>query len=91
MYLFIDGGNYGFKHPDLHEIVESDVEISDEVYNNFFKQQTEGKQFRVKDINGKTFEDIFEEIPQTTPVYVPTEVEKQLADLTFTLMMNGVI
>lgn len=61
MYLSGDGKTFGFKHPKINTILENDVKISDEIYNEFFKRQEAGKQFKVKNKNGETFEEIFEE------------------------------
>lgn len=62
MYLSGDGVSFSFKHDRINKINENDVLIEDEIYNKFFKMQSEGKQFRVKNKNGITFEEIFEEI-----------------------------
>jgi hypothetical protein len=69
MYIFIDeNNNIGFKTKDVHEITENDVLISDEIYSKYFEYQKQGKQFKIKDIKGNTFDEIFEEV---TPVIVP--------------------
>ena len=60
-YIFKNGDDFGFKCDEIHKITESDVVIGDEIYNQFFDQQSVGKQFTVKNIKGKTFEEIFEE------------------------------
>ncbi len=60
-YIFQNGDDFGFKCNEIHEITESDVLISDEIYQQFFDTQSNGKLLRVKDINGATFEEIFEE------------------------------
>ena len=60
-YLTTTDKDFGFKHSDANEILETDVEITDENYNKFFELQSAGKQFKVKNINGVTFEEIFEE------------------------------
>lgn len=62
MYLSGSGKNFGFKHPKINIINEDDVLISNEVYNKFFELQEQGKQFIVKNKNGVTFEEIFEEV-----------------------------
>lgn len=73
MYLSPNGE---FKHPEINEILETDKEISDEIYRQFFLYQSQGKQFKVKDITGQTFEEIFEElIPELVPVE-PSDIEK---------------
>lgn len=62
MYLSGEGLNFGFKHPKINKINENDVLIADEIYNEFFVMQSQGKQFRVKNKNGVTFEEVFEEV-----------------------------
>ena len=57
-----------FKDDDINIITDIDISISDEIYNMFFEQQSMGKQFRIKDINGTTFEEIFEEYQPTNEV-----------------------
>lgn len=60
-YIFQNGDDFGFKCDEIHEITESDVLISDEIYQHFFDIQSNGKLLRIKNINGTTFEEIFEE------------------------------
>lgn len=62
MYLSGSGLEFGFKHPKINEILPDDIEILDEIYNRFFEEQEKGNQFRVKNKNGVTFEEIFEEV-----------------------------
>lgn len=50
-----------FKDDSINIITDMDEPISDEIYNMFFEQQSIGKQFKIKDIKGATFEEIFEE------------------------------
>lgn len=50
-----------FKDDSINIITDADVLISDEIYVMFFEQQSLGKQFKVKNIKGTTFEEIFEE------------------------------
>ena len=51
-----------FKDGDINIITNADMPISDEIYNMFFEQQSIGRQFKIKNIEGTTFDDIFEEI-----------------------------
>lgn len=67
-YIFQNDDDFGFKSDEVHEITEIDVLISDEIYQQFFDTQCCGKSLRIKNINGTTFEEIFEE-------YVPEHVE----------------
>lgn len=62
MYLSGSETNFGFKHPKINKILTDDVEISDEIYHKFFDEQEKGKQFRIKNKYGETFEEIFEEV-----------------------------
>ena len=64
MYLSGNGKTFGFKHPKINTILENDVKISDELYNEFFKRQEAGKQFKVINKQGTTFEEIFIEVAQ---------------------------
>lgn len=65
-YIFQNGDDFGFKCDEIHKITESDILISDEIYRQFFDVQCGneeycGKSLRIKNINGTTFEEIFEE------------------------------
>ena len=62
MYLSGEGVNFGFKHPKLNKIEVEDVEISDDIYKRFFKEQEQGKELKIRNKNGETFEAIFEEV-----------------------------
>lgn len=61
-YLSVTDENFCFKHNKINEIFDCDVEISNEVYHKFFEEQEKGKQFKVKNKFGQTFEEIFEEV-----------------------------
>lgn len=64
-YIFQNGDDFGFKCDEIHEIAETDIPIGDDVYQQFFDLQCDGKSLRIKDINGTTFDEIFEEyIPE---------------------------
>lgn len=60
-YIFQNDDGFGFKCDEIHEITESDVLISDEIYQHFFDEQSGGKSLKIKDIYGTAFEEIFEE------------------------------
>lgn len=81
-YLRVDLDKFGFVVDGIHDIQETDIEITNEDYDIFFKLQSEGKQFRVKEVKiGETLFDIIEEyIPEidTTP-QAPTQEERLLA------------
>ncbi|KYN77186.1 hypothetical protein A0J52_10010 [Clostridium sporogenes] len=78
-YIFVNEDGFGFKDPEINEILEKDVQISDEIYNTFFKLQSDGKQFKIKEINGLTFWDIFDEVipePVEQGEVEPSPIEK---------------
>ena len=60
-YITICEDRFGFKVSDIHIITDEDKLISDDIYNRFFEEQAQGKSLKLKDINGTTFEEIFEE------------------------------
>lgn len=86
-YIAICEDGFGFKVPDIHIITEEDKYISDEIYNRFFEEQAQGKSLRLKDINGTTFEEIFEEYQPTSddldeqPLSETEELKQRVAQL----------
>lgn len=46
-YLRIKDGAFSFVIEGIHEIIKTDVQISEEEYNDFFKLQSQGKQFKL--------------------------------------------
>ena len=61
-YISIIENNYVcFKDDNINIITDGDIPVSDEIYAMFFEQQSYGKQFNIKNIQGTTFEEIFEE------------------------------
>ena len=55
-----------FKDDSINIITDTDTPISDEIYAMFFEQQTAGKQFKIKNLHGETFEEFFEEYQLAT-------------------------
>lgn len=86
-YITICEDSFGFKVPDVHIITDEDKPISDDIYNRFFEEQAQGKSLRLKDINGTTFEEIFEEyIPinddlEEQPISETEELKQRVAQL----------
>lgn len=86
-YITICEDGFGFKIPDIHIITTDDKHISDEIYQRFFEEQAQGKSLRLKDINGTTFEEIFEEYQPTNedledqPLSETDELKKRIAKL----------
>lgn len=76
-----------FKDDDINIITDTDRLVSDEIYTMFFYQQSMGKQFRIKDIEGTTFEEIFEEYQPTNegaeeqPISETEELKRRVAQL----------
>lgn len=75
-YIFITKNGFGFKMDGINEILPTDIQISDVVYNRFFELQSQGKQFRIRNINGTTFEEIFEDI-----IPIPAEPQPQIPSM----------
>lgn len=81
-YIRMGSGKFSFITDDIHEIVETDVLISEEDYKSFFKKQGSGSQFKLKEnITQKSDLGLFDYLEEFTPqpteqlVYRPTEVE----------------
>ena len=70
-YIRIQGEKFGFVVDGVHDIL-SDVDhaITNEDYNRSFELQSEGKQFRVKDV--PTGEELFDLIEEYVPEVVET-------------------
>jgi hypothetical protein len=82
-YLCADNDNKaGFKDPSINTILDTDVPISDEFYNRYLTEESQGKEFRIANIHGTTFEEIFIQVPLT---YLPPQVDMTdyLLDLDF--------
>ena len=82
IYLsFYEGGNrIGFKDDSdkYVPILETDVLIDESIRQEFMDKQSLGYIIRGKNINGITFDEIFESIPP----YVPTDAELAKNELT---------
>ena len=60
-YLCLIENNIAIKDDRINKILNTDVLISDDIVNKYFELNSLGKQFKIKDINGITFDEIFEE------------------------------
>lgn len=69
-YLNIEGSKFGFIVEGIHQIQETDIEITNEEYNEFFHLQSQGKQFKLKEIPTgiRLFDYIEEYIPEVDEV-----------------------
>lgn len=61
-YVYLDKEDFGFKDSKINKILETDIKIKEEIYNKFFKEQAQGKKFKMRNLKGKTFDEIFEEV-----------------------------
>lgn len=78
-YIYLDKEEFGFKDDEINNIEQTDIEISEGIYNKFFEEQAQGKKFKIRNLEGKTFDEVFEEvIPEPVePVPVePSPIEK---------------
>jgi len=70
------------------DLYEDTIEINEEITAKYFESIKMGKAFSIKDINGETFEDIFEEIVPLPIQEVPSLESRILA---LENLMMGVI
>ena len=47
-YLHIENNDFGFYFENIHEITDKDIPITDEDYDKFFEEQSNGKQYKLK-------------------------------------------
>lgn len=87
-YVFKIDNGIGFKDSSINEILSSDIKISNDIYNAFFQNQSQGKQYNIKNINGTTFDEIFEEILPTLEK-VKTEKNNELSQKCQNVIMGG--
>ena len=91
-YLSTNGETFGFKDSKYNIITDTDIKISDEVYNKYFELHNIGHEFKIKDANGTTFDEIFEEIVPIQIVHVPSEIELRISALeNLQLQQEGLI
>lgn len=67
-YLRINEDNsFGFVVEGIHDILDTDIKITDEEYNDYFKNNN-GKNYRVKNPTGTKLLDIIEEYTKETVI-----------------------
>ena len=89
-YVRIQEQKFGFIVEGIHDIEETiDHAITNEDYKTFFDLQSEGKQFRVKEVaTGETLFDLIEEYtPEPIEVPVIVSLEERIEALE-TLMLE---
>lgn len=83
-YVRIQEDKFGFVVEGIHEIDETmDHAVTQEDYDKFFELQSEGKQFRVKEIaTGTSLFDLIEEyIPHPVDISVTVSLEERVKAL----------
>lgn len=82
-YLTIIDGAVGFKVIGIHDILASDVPISDDLHNEYLYNNSLGNNYKVKNINGTDFDSIFEMLPKVpSTIEIPkTEQELRIIEL----------
>lgn len=81
-YLRIENNNFVYVIEGIHEIKETDIEITNEEYNMFFELQSKGKQFRLKEMpkGNKLFDYIEEYIPEVVEEIKEQGIEELVLD-----------
>ena len=83
-YIRIQEQKFGFIVDGIHDILpDVDHAITNEDYNKFFELQSEGKQFRVKEVaTGETLFDLIEEyVPEPIEMPVTVSLEERIEAL----------
>jgi hypothetical protein len=79
MYLSVNqDGTFSFKSPEINQILDTDIHISDDIYDQFFQKQAQGKQFKIGNAQGTTFDEIFIEFTPD-PVPHPPSIDDRLS------------
>ena len=89
-YIRIQEQKFGFIVEGIHDIDETiDHKVTNEDYKTFFDLQSEGKQFRVKEVpTGETLFDLIEEYtPEPIKMPVTVSLEERIEALE-TLMLE---
>lgn len=76
-YLRIEGDSFGFVTTENHEILETDIKITSEDYEEFFNLQTNGVEFKLRqEPIGNTLFDYIEEYDSTQNIsFTPNKLE----------------
>lgn len=74
-YLSSIDGAPAFKSSDINNILDTDRKLDDYIYTQYAESIVLGRMYKVKDINGATFEEIFEEYTLPPMVIPPTDNE----------------
>ncbi len=86
--MFITDNEYGEFIIISDNVYKNSIELGEGIFLKYIENVNQGKSYKLVDINGETFEEIFEEIMPIPIVKVPT-LEQRMEALE-TLMM-GVI
>ena len=74
-YLRTENGKIEFLTDEIHEIKETDMLLTDEEYNKFFELQSQGVQYRLKEVSLMKNSDIglFDNIEEFESEEIPIE------------------
>ena len=90
-YLRINGDDFGFVVEGIHTIKKEDIEININDYNTFFKNQSEGKCYKLKEnkeINKGLFGYIEEYTPEVIPIPITEEEQQDLDQLEYLMELD---
>lgn len=73
IYISFDNNSFYFKDSEISKIKDTDIEIKKEIHDRFIKETEKAKKFIIKNINGITFEEIFEEVIPEPVEPIPSE------------------
>ncbi|WP_346935300.1 hypothetical protein [Clostridium sp.] len=88
MYLRIKDNNFGFAVEGIHDILSTDIIITNAEYDKFFQLQSEGKQFRLKKVpTGVGLFDYVEEyVHEIDNTPKPPSIEERMSAMEMALM-----
>ena len=93
-YLRIEEDSFGFVLEGIHDIKESDIAVTQEEYDSFFELQSQGKQFRLKEVpTGTSLFDYLEEYVAEIIVDNTPSMEERMSALESVMLemvMGGV-
>jgi len=86
-YLRVENNDIGFLVEGIHEIKETDIKITNEEYDEFFKLKSIGKDFRVKETptGTKLFDYVEEYVPEVIVDLTPS-IEDRVKALEMALL-----
>ena len=80
-YLNIENGVFSFLTDEIHDISESDIPISSEDYDEFFRRQSDGVQFKPKDVIAEDAVGLFDYVEEVQADEIENVSHETLEDL----------